>query len=86
MGPMKTAKLLAAIVDQRLAGLDVQNPQVTCAVDRLRDGHKCGLSDLLRLYGSIPLALVDLVLVAWQTEDCSLVFGYSRDDILDMIN
>jgi len=80
LGSKKLSFMLARIVDNRIAGLDVMDPHFTSAVDRLSDGCTLGLSYLIR-----NADLVNLALVVWKDPDCKTVFNMTRDKILDLI-
>ena len=84
LGTIKTAYLLSRIVDDRIGSLDIQNPLFTCAVDRISKSMGCNsnLSDCIR---RCKHRLVEPVLWHWEDTDCKIVFGFSREEILDMI-
>ena len=76
------AKFLKAIADQRITGLDVMNPFFTAAYDRLLAGYTGSLGERF-----LNPDFVDMILCEWgdKSLDCKTVFGYNRDEILDML-
>jgi len=85
MDRMKTAKLLSRIVRDRMEGPDIWCPAFTAAVDRLSEGCPMGLPWSILNAGNTGY-ITQQALWVWTDADCRLVFGFSRDEILDMID
>jgi hypothetical protein len=78
-----TAKLLAATINQRIESTDITDPQFTAAVDRMKDGCSKDLGWLI-ICKAESNSFIELPLVVWSDKDCRIVFGKSRNEILDM--